>query len=105
MIDYQSVTIQGLDFSAQGSREVFQNLKTLYTTAEESVPFDREFGINTDFLDAPITIARGRLTQQYIEKTRKYEPRAEVVEVHFDKSDAQEKLKPRVVINIDLEAE
>lgn len=105
MIDYKNVTIESINFSAEGVQEVYENLKMLYTTSEGSVPFDREFGINIEILDQPIHIAKGRLVVEYTQKTRRFEPRANVEEVIFDADALTGKLKPKVVIRIDLNAE
>lgn len=104
MIDYQSVEIGNLNFAAQGSQEIYENLKILYTTPMGSVPFDRSFGIETSFLDEPYPIAKGRLTVEYIQKTRLYEPRANVREVLFEHDINSGVLIPKVVIDIDIEA-
>lgn len=101
MIDYQAVKIGDINFSAQGSTEIYENLKVLYTTSEGSVPFDRSFGINTDFIDEPFPIAKGKITVEYIQKTRKYEPRAVVQEVLFEEDTSLGRFIPKVVINID----
>ncbi|MGO4890283.1 hypothetical protein ACJ2A9_21250 [Anaerobacillus sp. MEB173] len=105
MIDYKAVNVEVINFSAIGIDEVYQNLKVLYTTPEGTVPFDREFGINTDFIDEPIPIAQGRLIVEYTDKTRRFEPRATVDEVFFHTDVNTGKLVPRVVIRIDIEAE
>ena len=43
MIDTSGVKII---FDAIGSDEILQNLRTLYTTPQGTVPFDRDFGID-----------------------------------------------------------
>jgi phage baseplate assembly protein W len=105
MIDYQAVVIDTINFAVQGTEEVYQNLKTLYTTSEGSVPFDRKFGINTDFLDEPIPIAQGRLVVEYRQKTKRYEPRVNVEEVRFEQDALSGKMFPKVVISNGFESE
>ncbi|WP_100406680.1 GPW/gp25 family protein [Bacillus solitudinis] len=105
MIDYEAVTIESIDFSAQGTEEVYENLRVLYTTPLGSVPFNRSFGVSTDFLDEPLPIAKGFLIVEYREKTRRFEPRATVQEVLFDEDVQTGRIIPKVVITIDLEAE
>jgi len=104
MIDLKGVNIENIDLSAQGYEEIYQNLKILYTTPAGTVPFDREFGINYDILDNPTPIAQGRLIVEYIEKTKRYEPRVSVNEVHFELN-KEGTLVPRVVIEIDTNIE
>lgn len=97
MIDY---TLVNIDFGAEGNTEIYQNLKTLYTTPAGTVPFDRDFGINIELLDAPIPLAQGRLIVEYTEKTEKYESRASVKEVNFEVNPKNGKIFPKVVIEI-----
>lgn len=100
MIDYSMVKIENIDFAAEGNTEIYQNLKILYTTPAGTVPFDRDFGINIEFLDAPIPLAQGRIIVEYTEKTKTYEPRAAVKEVNFDIHPQSGNLIPKVVINL-----
>ncbi len=90
-----------VDWEALGAEEIAQNLRVLFSTAVGAVPYDRDFGINVDaILGTPLPIAQGRLVVEYTEKTRRYEPRAEVKEVIFDSDPNEGKLVPRVVIDI-----
>lgn len=90
---------------APGSRyeEILQNVRTILTTAKYSVPLDRGFGINADFVDMPIDYAKARLTAEIIDAIRRYEPRVSVSKVFFAGDGADGKLIPtvRVVINDD----
>ena len=104
MIDYGSVVIEGINFSATGHEEVHQNLKMLFTTPEGSVAFDRSFGISTAFMDQPLPVAKNRLLVEYIEKTKLYEPRASIQEVFFNEDSKSGSLIPKVVVEVDLKA-
>lgn len=99
MIDIENVIID-INFQANGHEEILQNLQVLYTTPVGTVPFDREFGININLIDYTMPIAKGKLTVEYTEKTRKYEPRAIVKEVNYERSNKDGKLVPKVVIEI-----
>lgn len=88
-----------IEFSASGSEEIIQNIMTIITTPAGTVPFDRDLGIDWSILDSPIPQARAKLTIEYIEKVKKYEPRAEVRQITFS-SNEQGKLVPRVVIGL-----
>ena len=100
MIDLNGVTIEAVNFGAQGNEEIYQNLRTLYTTPMGTVPFDREFGIDSGLLDNPMQIAQGKLIVEYIDKTRKYESRVNVKEVNFELDSKDGVLIPKVVIEI-----
>ena len=72
-------------------RDVYNCLKTLY----------REFGLNMDCLSLPAEAAEAKLTAEIIRKTKKYEPRAQVLEVSYETSRSQQgNIRPKVVINI-----
>lgn len=104
-IDYTAVQIENINLNVSGVDEVMQNLRVLYTTPVGTVPFDREFGININVLDAPLQMAKGRIMVEYMEKTKRFEPRADVEEVTFSGDPINGKLIPKVVVHIDLEAE
>ena len=95
-IDIQNAKI---DFAATGPAEILRNVRMIITTLAGTVPFDREFGINTDFLDLPLSQAQGRLTIEYIEKIRRYEPRVKVEEVTFTQDPLNGVIIPKVVIS------
>lgn len=88
-----------VDFTATGTNEVIQNVKTILTTPTGTVPFDRDFGIDWSILDLPIREARAKLTVEYIEKIKLYEPRASVKSISFEANESGQ-LIPRVVIDI-----
>lgn len=94
MIDVKNVII--INPLVEGKEEIMQNLKTLLTTPAGSVAFDREFGIDTSFIDMPIEIAKARITAEYIEKINKYENRVKISEIIFETKDNM--LIPKVVI-------
>ena len=64
--------------------DILRCLNVLYSTPLGTVALDREFGLDWSVLDLPLEMAKGRLTIEIIEKTRKYEPRVEVVKFCFD---------------------
>jgi len=97
MIDFSQLNIE---FNPRGNEAIRQSLYTLYTTAEGSVPFDREFGIKIDFLDKPDAIAQVMLSQQYYEKTMVFEPSVTIEDIQFE-SDLNGTLTPKVVVSID----
>jgi phage baseplate assembly protein W len=96
-IDLNSIEIK-VDFNVQGIDEIYQNLKTLFSTPVGTVVFDRELGIDWGILDLPLPQAKAALTVEYIEKVNKYEPRVKVSEVTFEVDGVQGILKPKVVI-------
>lgn len=98
MIDLNNVQIA--DIGATGNSEILRNLKIIYTTPQGTVPFDRGFGIDVSILDEPMNIAKGKLTVELINQTKKYEPRAIVKQVTFDIDIDNSKITPKVVVEI-----
>lgn len=82
------------------SDEIYRNVQTIINTPAGTVPFDRDFGIDWSLLDMPIAQAKARLTIEYIEKIRRYEPRAKVKEIDFVDDPLNGTIKPKVVIGI-----
>lgn len=80
--------------------EIIQNVGTILSTIRYSVPYDREFGVNPDYLDEPSPIARPKLIADIVAKIKKYEPRAKVISVDFKEDGAQGQLTPTVKVDI-----
>ena len=95
-IDLSSIDIK---FSNDVNQEILKCLKVLYTTPVGTVAFDRDFGVDLSILDLPIIQAKAKLTIEYVNKTKKYEPRAAVTAVSFVYDAANGVIKPEVIIN------
>lgn len=68
--------------------EIEQNIRFLCMTVEGSLPLDRAFGLNREFLDKPINEARLILLPELIKKINKYEPRVNVINITYDGIDS-----------------
>ena len=80
--------------------EVAQNVKTICTTVKYSVPLDRRFGINADFLDRPTPKAITQIKTEIFQAIRKYEPRCKVVKISFEgDNDGKINMKVRIAVN------
>lgn len=91
--------------SDQKIQDIMEGLRHLCTTLSGSIPLDREFGINSDFLGAPLDVAKNMLALEFIEKIEKYEPRVVVDEVRFEVEE-DGTLIPSIFISAsDLESE
>lgn len=71
---------------ATGAEEVVQNVATVLATPKGSVSLDREFGTEWHFVDQPTTKAMARIRSDIVQALQKYEPRARVKEVLFERS-------------------
>ena len=82
------------------AEEVIQNVATILATVRYTVPYDRELGINPEYLDDPMPMARARATADVISAIRQYEPRCEIVSVDFIEDQLEGTMKPVVKVAI-----
>lgn len=81
--------------------EVLQNVATIISTPIGSVPYDRDLGISAVLVDSSTPVFIAKATREVIQKISKYEPRAIIYSVSFDKTDAADGLmKPRLEIGV-----
>lgn len=64
--------------------ELRKNITTLFGTPEGTVPGDRHFGINTEFVGKPGPVVQNLLSLEIIEKVNEYEPRLAVKNITFE---------------------
>jgi phage baseplate assembly protein W len=82
MIDTSKIVI-AFDYTGPEIEEIARNLNMLYETPVGTVPLDREFGLDTDFVGYPLDVAQNMISIEIVEKTETYEPRVKVQEVTF----------------------
>lgn len=96
-----TANLTSIDFAPSDElTEVIQNVKTILTTMKYSVPLDRNFGIIADALDAPMPIAKAKISSDIVRAIQTYEPRAKVKSVSFSGDGATGQLTPTVRIEI-----
>lgn len=104
--DMETMTLGGFDVEIEPSGkteelDIYNCLRTLYGSKEGEQALDREFGLNMECLSLPAEAAQAVLTAEIIRKTKKYEPRAEVLEVQYETSHSQQgRIRPKVVVQI-----
>lgn len=90
--------------AADRVRSVMQTIRIILTTPKGTVPLYRDFGIDMSFLDMPIPGAEQRARIEIWEAIEKWEPRATVTDVTFDRSAAGGgRLIPTVEVTITSE--
>lgn len=77
--------------------ELDRQLALLLTTRAGTMPLDREFGINMDFVDKPPELAKVLYTQEVTKQVAKFIPWVRVKEITWSHG-AQGQLIPKVVI-------
>ena len=81
--------------------EIYRNLQVLYGTMAGEQALDRDFGISIDLVDHPDPSTQAKFVAEVVEKTRRYEPRANVLRVDWAAEGAKAgNLKSKVVIEI-----
>lgn len=89
----------GVDFGPENENlEILQNVRTILSTPQSSVPLDRDFGLPWAEVDGPISIVKAKLTSAIVESVEKYEPRVRVTEVTFDGEGMDGIIRPRVKV-------
>lgn len=96
-IDLNNITVT-FDYSNGEVADIKRCLETLYQTAAGTCPLDREFGINTDFVEMPIDVAKNLFAVEITDKTDRYEPRATIKTINFEVAGGDGQLKAEVVI-------
>ncbi|EON70392.1 hypothetical protein [Lysinibacillus sphaericus] len=92
--------MQNIDFGATGVDEILQNVAFIMATAMMSCPLDRVFGWDMTVIDAPINIAKARITAKLIEAINKFEPRALIESIEVTGDGLVGSLKPKVKVKI-----
>lgn len=99
--DVSSDQVQ-INFGANGAEAILQNVRTILATSENSCPMNRDFAWSP-VVDDPLPIAQARLTARVTEAIRRYEPRAEVVNIRFEGDPLNGILRPIVRVRINDE--
>lgn len=86
-----SARLDGIDFAPKDIlTEIIQNVRTIISTTQFSVPLDRRFGIDGTVIDLPLPVAMARISAEVIRAITEYEPRCRVVSVDFERTEATE---------------
>lgn len=70
-------------FANDAMAELDRKLALLYSTREGTMPLDREFGINMDFVDMPPEVAKSLYTAEITKKTAQFIPEVRVQSVQW----------------------
>ncbi len=80
--------------------EVLQNVAMILSTPKFTVPLDRNFGLSARFLDKPSPVSEAMIIAEVIDAIEEYEPRAEILNVTFERDESIGKLIPRLEVEI-----
>ena len=88
-----------INFSPENEiEEILQNVYTIISTLQYSVPLNRSFGMSATYLDTPALVAQSQFSSEVIEKIEQYEPRVTVEEVTFSQNEENGQFYPVVKI-------
>ncbi|MGM9562128.1 MAG: hypothetical protein ACI3WT_07790 [Phascolarctobacterium sp.] len=104
MIEISVLTLgEGVDFApASEYTEIIQNVRCIMCTIKQSVPLDRDMGIDAAYVDKPMAIAQAMLADEIISAIQKYEPRVTVSSIDFTAT-VNGQLIPKVQVTINEE--
>lgn len=87
---------------ATGLAGLAQEIRTVLATRKGSVPLDRDFGLNWDFVDMPQPMAMQHMIAEIGQQLERYVPRIRVTDISFARTDeaADGVLLPRVSVEI-----
>ena len=80
--------------------EVIQNVKTILTTMQGTVPLDRDFGIDSEVVDKPVNVIRPLIVKEVKEKLAKYEPRVKFISMSWNGNGSEGRIIPVVRVAI-----
>lgn len=81
---------------------VLQNIAVILSTRKGTIPLYRSFGLDMDFLDKPVPVAKVLMIARVREAIETWEPRATVLDISFREDPAQPGLLiPTVEVDID----
>ena len=83
--------------------EVLQNLSMIMQTVKSTAPLYRDFGISGSYVDKPTPVAETLIVGELYEAVEKYEPRAEIVNITFERNEYTGKLNPCLEVEINAE--
>ena len=84
-------------FADQWQEELDRQLALLLSTVEGSMPLDREFGVNMDYIDKPIEVAKSLYAAEVTKKILKFIDKVRVEEITWQWTE-NGTLRPKVAI-------
>lgn len=88
------------DENSETIAEIIEGINFLCSTPTGKFPMNRNFGIDQDLLDEPITSVKSLLAIEYKEKIERFEPRVEVLDVWFDYDSETGALTPHIELDL-----
>lgn len=87
MIYTVSTNDPNIEWGLTGKDRIVQNVLNILRTKKYEIPFMREMGIDTDYIDNVNTFLYNNITNDVIELIEKYEPRVTILKVDIKGQD------------------
>lgn len=93
-------TNTSINWQAKGYEKIADNVANILKTRISEVPYLRDMGISSEYIDMPITEIKGALISDAIEAITIYEPRAAVKEIDVEEASVEGDIIIKVVIEV-----
>lgn len=90
---------RNIEWGLTGKDRIVQNLLNILRTKKYEVPFMREMGIDTDYIDSVISYVNNNIVNDVIELAEEYESRVTVLSVDVTGQDDNGNL----IIEVEME--
>ena len=76
-----------MNWNATGEERIVQNVLNIIRTRKYEIPFNRQMGINPDYIDDSIENNRADIINDVYNNIEKYESNVEILKVEIESSD------------------
>ncbi len=73
-----------VDIEATGDNLILQNIANILRTLKKEVPLNREFGIDSSFIDKPINKIKAKLMKEILTQIEEFEDSVTIKTITFD---------------------
>lgn len=89
-----------INWKAKGYDKISDNVANILKTRISEVPYMRNMGISSGYIDMPLSEIKGQLISDAIEAIAIYEPRATVKEINISDVTSEGEIVIEVVIEV-----
>lgn len=89
-----------INWNADVIGQIANNVSNLLKTRLGELPFARGVGMNTDYIDAPITLTRNAIINEVYELIKAFEPSVTVISVDVIEVSGDGDIEIKVVVDI-----
>ena len=90
---------RNIEWGLTGTERIIQNVLNILRTKKYEIPFMRDMGIDTDYIENTMDYVQNNITNDVIELAEKYETRVAILNVDIKGHDANGNL----IIEIEME--